>query len=69
MEQINKDIIKKEVTEIVNKFCDEHFKSFEFQVEGSLTENYRYLSRENVSKALELCFNETIRLMNENCKS
>ncbi len=54
-----KEEVKKEVTEIVNKFCTTHFEIIQMSTEGSLTDNYRYMSRANVSKALEICFNET----------
>ena len=56
---IIKEEIKKEVIKTVDIFCKNNIESFEFNTEGSLTENYNYISLRNLNKALELCFEET----------
>lgn len=58
---LEKDVIKKEVIKILDTFCKERFEEIEFPTEGSLTEDYKYLSANDVSEALNMCFNETYK--------
>jgi len=56
---IIKEEIKKEVIKVVDKFCKNNIESFEFNTEGSLTEEYKYMNLKNLNKVLDLCFEET----------
>jgi len=62
----SKENIKKEVIKKVDEYCKDNYQEFEFQTEGSLTENYKYFSLKDLKKALEICFEETYnRMKNE----
>ena len=58
----SKEEIKKEVITRVDKFTSPLFESIEMQTEGSLTDDYYYMSLQNVKDSLNKCFEETYEL-------
>jgi hypothetical protein len=61
---MEKQQIKNKVIEKLDVFYKNNLEIFERQTEGSLTDNYKYMSLRKLNIALEMCFEETFNQCN-----